>query len=178
MPTYADTVCTWDRDEADGSPCRPSLAQVGGAQQIDGTPAPDPTMPNAQAINQCERQISALGSVVPFLEASLHWDGAAWSVVSLATTSTVLAVGDLTADGSGGTGDVTLWWPTALLPPTNVRPTASINFDASGVPPTAPAAPMCGLTSDIGPPALTGVRVVMHDAAGTLADYDCTITVR
>lgn len=178
MAIYADAVSTWDRDEADGGPCRPSLAQVGGAQWVNGTPAPDPSMPNAAQGNQHDYQLAALGSVAPFLEVSCHWDGAAWSVVAFATTSTVLALSDLTVDGSGGTGDVTVWWPTALLPPTNVRPTAAINFDASGMPPTAPAAPMCGVTSDIGPPALTGARVVMHDAAGTLTDYDFTVTVR
>lgn len=178
MAIYADTVCTWDRDEADGGPCRPSLAQVGGAQQINGTPAPDPTMPNAQAINQCERQISALGAVAPLLEVSLHWDGADWSIVGFASPSSTLELVDLEIDTSGGTGDVMVLWPSTLLPATGVRPTAAINFDASGIPPAAPAAPMCGLTSTVGPPAKTGVRVVLHDAAGTLADYDFTVTVR
>lgn len=178
MPTYAPTTCTWDLDVADGGPRRPSLADVGGAQQINGTPAPDPTMPNAQAINQCERQISALGAVAPLLEVSLHWDGAAWSVVAFASPSSTLTLSDLEIDTSGGTGDVLILWPSTLLPATGVRPTAGINFDAAGVPPAAPAAPMCGLTSTVGPPAKTGVRVVMYTAAGALHDYDFTVTVR
>ncbi len=178
MPTYAPETSTWDLDVADGGPRRPSLADVGGAQQINGTPAPDPTMPNAQGLNQHEFQLAALGAVVPFLEVSVHYTAGVPSIVSFASTSSVLAIGDLIADGSGGTGDVTVWWPSTLLPPTGVRPTAAINFDASGMPPTAPAAPMCGLTTDIGPPALTGARVVMHDHAGTLANYDFTVTVR
>lgn len=178
MPTYAPDTCTWDLDVADGGPRRPSLADVGGAQQINGTPAPDPTMPNAQAINQCERQIAALAAVAPLLTVSVHYDAGTPSVVAFASPSSTLELADLTADGSGGTGDCTIWWPTALLPATGTRPEVSLNFDASGVPPAEMSAPVSGLTTDIGPPALTGVRVVLRDTAGTLTDHDFTVTVR
>lgn len=178
-PVYAPTTCTWDIDEADGGPRRPSLADVGGAQQIDATPAPHPTMPNSAMLNQHDRQHRAMGAVAPLLEVSVHYDSGSstWSIVAFASPSTRLTLSDLSLIIDGD-GDVTVFWPTALLPPPNVRPTAALNFDASGIPPTAPAAPMCGLTTDIGPPALTGARVVMHDHAGTLANYDFTVTVR
>lgn len=178
MAIYADTVSTWDRDVADGGPCRPSLAQVGGAQQTNGTPAPDPTMPTAEALNQHEYQHAAVGGVVPLLEVSVHYTTGTPSVVAFASVSSVLVLGDLSLV-TDGTGDCSVFWPPALLPTPNVYPTAAINFDASGAPPTPmPAAPVCGLTSDVGPPALTGARVVMTDRTGTLADYDFTVTVR
>jgi len=174
MGPYAPTTCTWDLDVADGGPRRPSLADVGGAQQINGTPAPDPTMPNAQAINQCERQIAALAAAAPLLTVSVRFAAGVPAVVAFSSPSTRLTTDDFSLV-QDGTGDVAVFWPTAKLPPTGVRPGVDLNFDASGVPPAAPAAPLSGYVTD---GSLTGARVVTYDAAGTLADYDFTVTVR
>lgn len=176
MAIYADEVSTWDRDAADGGPCRPSLAQVGGAQQINGTPAPDPTMPTAQALNQHEYQLAALGAVVPFLEVSVHWTNPSDAVVvAFASTSATLSIGDINVYVND-TGDVVIGWPAAKFPPTNVRPTASVNINASaGFPSPFPAAPACGLTTSFGNPA---AQVYLADTTGNPAAFDFTLTVR
>lgn len=125
---------TWDIAEADGGARKPSLDDMGGAaleDDPDYPPPEDPKYVSAAALNQVEKQVAALARASRAVTLTVAYTAGTPSVVAIEAASATLTAADFTCTDNG-TGDVTISWPTARLPPRPVGPIGSPNAGAAG----------------------------------------------
>jgi hypothetical protein len=107
---------TWNGDPGNSvAPRRPGLGDMGGATKLDDLEyPPDPTtMPTADEDNQKQRQIVAVGKVVPAAILSVHFTAGAPSVTCPGDN---IVVGTFTVTDTA-TGDTLIAWPANTFPP-------------------------------------------------------------
>lgn len=127
----ADEELTWDRALLDGGACRPSLAQLGGADlvnDIENPPVDDGTEPEAKQLNQRAKQHAAFGRVVHPVKMTIDCSSGSAVKVALQTCSATLTFADFTVAISP-TGVTTISWATGKVPPMSCDPEVTVNSD-------------------------------------------------
>lgn len=169
----ADKVFTFDRADADGGACRPSLAQIGDAQLIDDEEHPpinDGSEPYADQLNQRAMQIYGASKMIDAAKFVVDWSGGAPVLVYFKCPGDSQLIGDFAiAAAGGGTGDFTITFTTTKLVPLSTALAVTCNSlsDSVGVG-----------TVSIGSPSATQTQIrVQTRTGGTLANVRCTVTI-
>lgn len=119
-----DNKFTYALTADDGGPRRPDLADLGGADIADGSPAPTKGAQwyGGQA-NEHSRNLAGLNRLNPLCRIFVEYSGAAFVVVSVDAMDGDLVVGDFTPS-TAGTGICDLEWAANTLPPMQREPHA------------------------------------------------------
>jgi hypothetical protein len=159
------TTLTWSLGTSDGGPARPSVDAMGEASlENDALNAPKaPQMPTAEMLNQWQRQIAAIGGVVPALIVSVRFSGGTPTLYKFAAPTTSLSFTDITVT-DGGPGLTTISWPANILPPPVAEPCVSLNGTVSGMP-------------IVGYATTTSILVKTFDGTNSAADRDFTLQI-
>lgn len=169
----ADKVYTFDRLDADGGACRPSLAQIGDAELEDDDefpPVHDGSEPYADQLNQRAMQIHGAAKMIPSAKFTVAWSGPTPDIVFFKCPGETQVKSDFTiAAAGGGTGEFTITFTSTKLPPPGADPTVTCNAlsDAVGVATISVDSPSAGLTQ---------VHVQTR-VGGTLTNVRCTVTL-
>lgn len=169
----AEKVYTFDRADADGGACRPSLAQIGDAELVDDVdfpPVPDGSEPYADQLNQRAMQIHGAAKMIDAAKFVVDWSGGAPVLAFFKCPGDTQLIGDFVVAAAGaGTGDFTITFTTTKLPPLSSAVTVTCNAlsDSVGVGTVQFASPLATQTQ---------IRVQTR-TGGTLANVRCTVWI-
>jgi hypothetical protein len=145
-------------------PHRPALDELGGGAKVNGTPAPDPVRhATAQDFNQISQQLAALGRVAPIAILQVEQTAGIYSKIAVTGQPSGATVGGFTVTKNGA-GDITVSWPSGLLPSPVAKPRASV----TGATALLVATEQVSTTS-------ARIRMLSHDGVGTDSHFDLEI---
>jgi hypothetical protein len=130
-------ISTWDILPADGGASRPSLAMVGGAQVKDRGAIDKGSDIYADLINQLQRQVAAMGGVVPTAVVWVRYAAGVGSVYrAIGPGANVSSLGFFTLDTPGPhvVGTTRIKWTAGPLPPLTADPRVAVHEGPCGVP--------------------------------------------
>lgn len=149
-----DGIYTYDIPEADGGARVPDVEDLGGVEIQDNYPPPTKgAQRGADMDNVQTATLAGLCRMMPTCRLWVEFPAGVATVVAVDSMGSNISVSDFILDQGAGTGDLSIEWNTAILPPQNRPPRVWLTGDRGFAYATYAAGSIEVFTSDASPTA-------------------------